>query len=280
LNFNLHTHTNYSDGSSSPEDYIKEAIRQGFDTLGFSDHAPVPFDNNFAIAKDKLQEYCDTISRLKTAYSSGLKIFLGLETDYIPLITVPTVEIGRNYPIDYFIGSVHLVKNGNHNARWFIDGPEIEIYDEGLISVFGGRIRDAVTAYYHQIMEMILSDQPDIIGHLDKVKMYNRNRYFREDEPWYEKLVDEVLDLVREKGLTVEVNTRGIYKKRSDSLFPGPGILKKINRLNIPVIISSDAHKPQEISLGFEEARKTLSELGFGSTWLKTAEGWKEIPLG
>ena len=92
--------------------------------------------------------------------------------------------------------------------------------------------------------------------------------------------MDEVLDLVREKGLTVEVNTRGIYKKRSDSLFPGPGILKKINRLNIPVIISSDAHKPQEISLGFEEARKTLSELGFGSTWLKTAEGWKEIPLG
>ena len=63
--FNLHTHTHFSDGSSAPEEYIKEAISQGFDTLGFSDHSPVPFENSFAIREDRLGEYVKTILALR-----------------------------------------------------------------------------------------------------------------------------------------------------------------------------------------------------------------------
>ena len=70
LKFNLHTHTRFSDGSSDPEDYIKEAIHQGFDTLGFSDHSPVPFENNFAIRQEELENYIQTILKLKNDYAS------------------------------------------------------------------------------------------------------------------------------------------------------------------------------------------------------------------
>ena len=89
MTFNLHTHTNYSDGSSDPEDYIKEAIRQGFDTLGFSDHSPVSFKNNFAIREEKLEQYIQTILQLKDAYSKGgetpgINILLALEVEYLP----------------------------------------------------------------------------------------------------------------------------------------------------------------------------------------------------
>ena len=93
------------------------------------------------------------------------------------------------------------------------------------------------------------------------------------------RLVEETLDVAAGAGCVVEVNTRGIYKKRSVTLFPGPEILKKILLRNIPVTIASDAHKPHELSLYFEEARKVLADLGFKSNWLKTAGGWKEIPL-
>jgi histidinol-phosphatase (PHP family) len=102
----------------------------------------------------------------------------------------------------------------------------------------------------------------EIIGHLDKIKMHNRGRYFSEDEPWYQALVDETLSLVREKNVIVEVNTRGIYKKRSDTHFPGPAILRKIKALNIPVIISSDAHKPEEVGMLFPETNAMLNEMG------------------
>ena len=284
MNFNLHTHTNYSDGSSDPEDYIKEAIHQGFDTLGFSDHSPVPFENNFAIREVEIENYIQAILHLKNTYSHlsaapSLNVLLALEIDYIPGVTPPIHHYRKNHAFDYFIGSVHLVKNVDSGKLWFIDGPDITIYDNGLKEVFGGDAVRAVTAYYRQMQEMITTQKPDVVGHLDKIKMYNRGRYFQEDDPWYTALVDDTLDLICDSGCVIEVNTRGIYKKRSETLFPGPEILKKIQLLNIPVTISSDAHKPHELSLGFEEARKVLVETGFKGNWLKTHEGWKEVAI-
>ncbi|MCX6244595.1 MAG: histidinol-phosphatase [Bacteroidetes bacterium] len=278
MKYNLHTHTHFSDGSSDPEDYIKEAILQGFHTLGFSDHSPVPFENNFAIRNGEIETYVNTILRLKEQYTSP-NILLALEIDYIPEITSPVSYYRDLFPFDYFIGSVHLVKNEEAGKLWFIDGPDISIYDTGLKEVFSGDVKKAVTAYYRQIQQMIVSQKPDIIGHLDKIRMYNRDRYFREDDPWYTKLVDETLDTIRAVGCVIEVNTRGIYKKRSDAFFPGTEILKKIRNLNIPVVISSDAHKPHELSYGFEDARKTLIELGFISTSVLEESGWKEVAL-
>jgi histidinol-phosphatase (PHP family) len=274
--FNFHTHTHFSDGSSAPEDYLYEALRQGFSLLGFSDHSPVPFENNFAIKEERLEEYCKVVRGLT---GRGITILLGLEIDYIPGITKSIEEYKKKNDFDYFIGAVHLVRNGNDPGLWFIDGPDISIYDQGLNDFFHGDIRRGVTSYYHQINQMILTQKPDIIGHLDKIKMHNRNRYFREDESWYVQLVDETLDLIKEKQCVVEVNTRGIYKKRSDTLFPGPDILKKISYLKIPVTISSDAHKPEELSLYFAEAKMLLSEIGFKSLWLIKSGGWKEVSL-
>ena len=282
--FNLHTHTNFSDGSSPPEDYVKEAICQGFDILGFSDHSPVPFENTFAIREENLQKYIKEIGQLKKRSSNGqntphLNILLAMEIDYIPGITRPFEYYRKMKVFDYFIGSVHLVKNESNENLWFIDGPDVRIYDSGLETIFSGNAKKAVTVYYRQLQEMIETQNPDILGHMDKVKMYNRNRFFSEQDSWYISLVEETLDLAASAGCVIEVNTRGIYKKRSETLFPGPEILASILRRKIPVTISSDAHKPYELSLGFAEAKTTLIDLGFKSTWLKTMDNWKELPL-
>ena len=284
---NLHTHTRHSDGSGRPEKYLLEAIRQGFDVLGFSDHSPVPFRNSFAI-RDKgsaLQDYCDDILRLSTRSRGekgpvrGVEILLGLEYDYIPGITRSIDDYRKSYPFEYFIGSVHLVRNDDPEKLWFIDGPVSFIFDHGLRTVFHGDIRSGVTAYYRQIREMTVREKPDIIGHLDKIKKHNRGRFFSEDEPWYVQQVDETLEVIREAGCVVEVNTRGVYKKRSGSLFPGPEILKKIRTMNIPITLTSDAHRTHELSSGFQEARKLLEATGFRTQFALTRKGWKEVPL-
>jgi histidinol-phosphatase (PHP family) len=281
--FNLHTHTRFSDGSDSPEEYVKEAVRQGFSTLGFTDHSPVPFPNTFALHLEKLGNYCQEISDLKKKYTSqsesGIDILLGLEIDYIPGITTPIADYRRDYPFDYVIGSVHLIRNPGVEGLWFIDGPERSLYQAGLTDVFGGDARAAVTAYFRQLQEMIAHHTPDIVGHIDKVKMYNRGDYFSEEDSWYRSLVNETLDLVKENGCVVEINTRGLYKKRSESLFPGIEILKKIVRMDIPVTLCSDAHKPHELSLLFPETLQQLRELGFKSLACRTVDGWKEVAL-
>lgn len=283
MKFNLHTHSRYSDGSSEPERYVEEALKQGFEVLGFSDHSPVPFENSFALKEKNLPLYCRAIRDLQKKYASPssadkkIEILLGIEVDYIPGLTVSFDELRKKHTFDYTIGSVHLVRDRNNEDLWFIDGPDISIYDDGIQKVFGGDGRKAVTAYYRQMQEMVAVHKPDVIGHLDKVKMYNRGRYFSENDRWYQALIDETLDLVSASGAVVEVNTRGLYKKRSDTLFPGEQVLKKVLERKIPVIISSDAHKPEELSYFFDEAKTLLKNLGFKSQVVLSGGVWKEI---
>ncbi|MCX6304337.1 MAG: histidinol-phosphatase [Bacteroidetes bacterium] len=274
---NLHTHTNFSDGSDSPLKYIETAISQGLASLGFSDHSPLPFENTFALRENRVGEYCDTVLSLRR--TSQIEIFLGMEADFIPGMGHPFSHFLENFPLDYLIGSVHLVRNGQSPDLWFIDGPDPATYDNGLNALFGGDIRKGVAAYYRQINEMLTTCKPDIVGHLDKIKMHNHGRFFSETESWYEALVDETLDLVRQSGTIVEVNTRGLYKKRSYSHFPGPDILKKIHAMKIPVIISSDAHKPAEISMLFDETAGLLMSTGFREVMNFTQSGWQSFSL-
>lgn len=277
--FNYHTHSNFSDGGKPAENYIQEAIRQGMSDLGFSDHAPMPFKNTFSIQSGNYESYCLEINRLKDVYADKLNIFLGLEIDFIPGMMEDFAGLIHQGNLDYSIGSVHLIGHGNEENLWFTDGPKIETYDSGLQTFFGGDIRKAVKAFYSQTNQMIVSQKFDVIGHFDKVKMHNQNRYFTEDEKWYVDLVFETLDLIRQNGIIVEVNTRGIYKKRSDSFFPSDFILRRMKELNIPVIISSDAHQPEEIQLLFNEAIEAVSKAGYQEIMRFTKNGWITVNL-
>lgn len=258
---NYHSHSYFSDGSAEPVEYIEEAIRQGFSSLGFSEHSALPFENTFALKNGSEQAYVKEIRRLRDLYKDRLEVLLALEADYIPGLSTGFQEQKAALGLDYVIGSVHLVKNPDGDL-WFIDGPRRETYDNGLNELFGGDIRKGVTAYWHQINQMLEEEQFEIIGHFDKIKMHNQGRWFSEDESWYTRLVNETIDLIEEKGVIVEVNTRGIYKGRSTSLFPGEVILRQLSERNIPVILSSDAHHPSEISMYFDEARKVMKSCG------------------
>lgn len=279
---NLHTHTLFSDGSDTPEKYIETAIALGLTGIGFSDHSPLPFENTFALRENQVQNYCDNILShryLTVSPSHHFTVFLGMEVDFIPGMGYSFDYFRENFPLDYLIGSVHLVRNGSAGDLWFIDGPDPAMYDEGLNMFFGGDIRKGVTAYYRQINEMLTSGKMEVIGHMDKIKMHNRGRFFRETEPWYAALVEETLDLVKQTGAIVEINTRGLYKQRSDSLFPGPWVLEKIHSLEIPVIISSDAHRPAELTMLFNETAGLLFEIGFREVMELSPTGWNCVSL-
>jgi histidinol-phosphatase (PHP family) len=271
---NHHTHSLYSDGNSHPEEYIKQAIDKGFDLLGFSEHSPLPFDSTFSFQHSKEDEYLTLIATLKSRYSSRIQLALGMEIDYIPGVSEDFDALINRYSLDYSIGSVHLVKERNQDSLWFIDGPVPEIYDSGLEEIFNGDIRKAVSAYYRQVNEMLQSQHFDILGHMDKIKMHNQDRYFRENEAWYQALVKETLHLIREKNVIVEVNTRGIYKKRSATTYPGPEILKQICELQIPVMINSDAHQPHELIGAFSAGLEIIKEAGIRELVYYSGKGW------
>ena len=302
-NFNLHTHSIYSDGKSQPREIVEEAVRQGLTTLGFSEHSPLPFDNNFSVKEADMPRYVAEIAQLKAEYKAEIDIYCGLEADYLTGVSEPFAVTKEKYRLDYLIGGVHLVVDPalrqaqgparakvvepvetptqtiNPDEIWFIDGPKWEVYDEGLQKFFDGDIRRAVRRFFEQSNEMIENEPFDIIAHFDKIKMHNRGRYFHEDESWYRKLALETLDLIRQKGLVMEINTRGIYKKRYNGFYPSPWLMEEACKMHIPAIISADAHHFSEITLEFEAAEEALKKAGYRSVVNFKDGRWVEVAL-
>lgn len=287
-NFNLHTHSVYSDGKSQPREIVEEAIRQGLTTIGFSEHSPLPFDNTFSVKSADMPHYVADIAQLKEEFKDQIDIYCALEADYLTGVSEPFAVTKERYHLDYLIGGVHLVVDkvpepvegpALSENIWFIDGPKWEVYDEGLQKFFDGDIRRAVRRFFEQSNEMIENESFDIIAHFDKIKMHNRDRYFHEDEPWYRKLALETLDLIREKGLVMEINTRGIYKKRYNGFYPSSWLMEEACKMGVPAIISADAHHFGEITLEFDAAEEALKRAGYRSVVNFKNGQWVEVGL-
>lgn len=279
-NYNFHTHSVFSDGKSTPREHVEAAVRMGLSALGFSEHSPLPFDNGFSVKSENMPKYVAEVAQLKAEYEGKIDIYCGLEADYITGVSEAFSMTKQRYHLDYLIGGVHLVgQSSNPDEIWFIDGPQWEVYDEGLRKFFDGDIRRAVRRFYEQSNEMIEHEQFDVIAHFDKIKMHNRERYFHEDESWYRKLALESLDLIREKGLVMEVNTRGLYKKRYNGFYPSPWLLSVANEMGIPAIISADAHHCSELNLEFEAAENALRKAGYRAVVQFDNGNWKENVL-
>ena len=275
---NYHTHTHYCDGKENMRFFVKKAIELQFDHLGFSAHAPISKHYDFTLTEEEIPAYLNEIEDFQNQYPQ-IKIFKGLECDYIPGITKDFSYYKNNYHLDYIIGGVHLVKVPNSEDVWFIDGPKRETFDNGLAHFFYHDIKKAVTCFWEQTIEMIETQEFDIIAHLDKIKMHNQNRFFKEDEDWYVKLVDYVIELIVKKQVIVEINSRGLYRMRCKDFYPSDYILRKLAQANARMVISSDAHKAEEIELYYEEAKNKLKNFGIDSLAVFENKAWRTINL-
>jgi histidinol-phosphatase (PHP family) len=278
IHSNFHTHSCFSDGKETPEAFAIRAKEIGFQHLGFTEHAPVPFENKWSMGFDQMDEYVRVIDSLKVQYGDTTTILRGLEADFIPDVTYPFDFLRQRLALDYIIGSVHLVSKAG-SGMWFIDGPDKGEYFEGLDEVFGGNVEEAVTAYYQQQIEMIRKEKFEILGHCDKVKMHNKGELFRFDEPWIRALQKALLTEVRKAGLIVEVNTRGIYKGRCDEVYPSPEMIAACVKEDIPLMLNSDAHLPEEIDGHFGETILLLKELKVKELMVYERNGFRPVSI-
>ena len=98
----------------------------------------------------------------------------------------------------------------------------------------------------------------DIIAHPDIVKHWGRK-----DRPWPEKDLRYYYDLamegIAESNVAIEVSTAGLRKPVGE-LYPSSAFLEMCLDAGNPVALSSDAHVPEQLGFGYDQALEFLKE--------------------
>ncbi len=257
--FNFHTHSTYCDGKSTLNEIAQQAALLNFNSLGFSSHAPLPFACKWCMNQEAFDQYVAEIQSLKNS-TTEIEIYSGLEIDYIPNVIGPHLFKDK---LDYTIGSIHFVEQFENGKRWEIDGTH-HSFLEGLSEIFKDNFKEAVVRYFELTREMMANSIPTVVGHLDKIKIQNiTGKFFNETDSWYQHEIKKTLDIIDQYGGIVEVNTRGIYQKKSTTTYPSPWVLELIHQKKIPITVSSDAHHKDDLINCFQETLSDLMQIGF-----------------
>jgi histidinol-phosphatase (PHP family) len=244
-------------------------------SIGFSSHAPVPFPVTWTMKKDDLPKYLTDIEALKKDFPT-LQLYNGLEIDFVPGKVAPA---DFQQLLDYTIGSIHFVDFFPDGKPWEIDGSPI-VFKDGLNKIFKNSFKDAVSRYFELTREMIDTSCPTIVGHLDKIKIQNHDgEFFSESDPWYQQQMIETLNKIADSGAIVEINTRGIYQKKSHTTYPSPWVIELMRLRHIPVTINSDAHHPDDLINQFEETASLLYTLGYRKISILRDGSWQPVNL-
>jgi len=239
----LHNHTtrcNHAEGTV--EEYVERAIDLGIDIYGFSEHAPMDFDEGYRLSFEEMDAYRDDILHAREKYKDRIEILLGYEVDWLPGHMDDRVLDAK---VDYLIGSVHFID------KWSFDNPEF---------IGGWKERDIDEiwqAYFEATEAMAKSGKFDIVGHLDLIKVF---KYLPKKD--VRLLAKDSLRAIKDAGMVLELNTAG-YRKPVGELYPSKALLEEAYSMDIPITFSSDAHAVDQIGFRYEDAVAVAKEVGY-----------------
>lgn len=261
--YNLHSHTQFCDGHAPMEEMAAAAAACGMLHYGITPHSPICVQSPCNMPWEAVKPYLECCDVLKEKYSPAMKIWTGMEIDYISPDWGPHIDRFQKLPLDYTIGSVHFVPNQDGVAV-DCDGSQ-ERFNRNLRDAFAGDLRYVVERYFEQVLLMIERGGFDILGHLDKIAA-NASGVDPEIESrgWYQALVSDVVEAAVSSSLVVEINTKSLSDRKR--FFPSLQWWPMIIDSRCVLAVNSDAHWPDRIEAGRAEAFEKLSEL-------KQAEG-------
>jgi histidinol-phosphatase (PHP family) len=233
------------------QDYVEQAIRLGLEEIGFADHLPLVShrDPELTMGEEELPRYVEEVIQLRAQYPS-IPIRLGIEADFLPGWEEKTAALLEPYPWDYVIGSVHIL------TGWEFDNPKrIEEWDKRDVD-------EVYHLYFDTLRRSAECGMFDIIGHSDLVKKFGHR-----PSKDFSGEIEEAAEAFRQAGVAVELNTSGLRKPVGE-MYPSVDILKVFGQKNLPLVISSDSHKPEEAGMDFDKAGQLARQVGFTETVL------------
>lgn len=230
---NYHTHTTRClHAQGSDENYVRAAIQNGFDELGFSDHTPWPYEDDYVsfcrMPLYQLSEYIGSIRSLKAQFAREIKIRLGLEAEYFPEFAGWLKEIREQYELEYLIFGCH--------------------YDRLDESVYFGHVSSKahIRRYAERSILGLGSGLYDCFAHPD---LFLRGvSRFDED---CRSISRDLCRAARENGIPLEYNLSGFYYPMENNKNVGWPCFEfwEIAAMEgVSAIIGIDAHAPDRLS--------------------------------
>lgn len=237
--------------TANAERYREAAQERGIAELGVSEHVyrfraalevwRHPFWEEYAV--DDLDEYCRFVRE-----ETDLR--LGIEMDFVPGAEDRTANLLEAHDFDYVVGSVHFIREGA------VDMDDYSVWGSGRSA------QEIWSRYFQAVGESAASGLFDIVAHPDLVKIWGsaqRPLPERDLRHYYEPAVEAIA----EAGVAVEVSTAGLRKPVGE-IYPAPAMLAMCAEAGVPVVLSSDAHRPQDVGADYDRALELLGELGIG----------------
>ncbi len=119
---------------------MEMAMQNGMKILGFSDHMPLPTDNErltrFRMKAAELPAYLESIDALKENYAGDIKIYKGFEMEYFPQYFDWMREQLEQHPVDYLVFGNHFDPERGENGYYgeANTADEIKSYEKTAIA--------------------------------------------------------------------------------------------------------------------------------------------------
>ena len=234
--------------AANAERYRTVAAERGIAELGVSEHV-YRFTQALDVwrhplwvetAHDDLDEYCAFVRE-----QTDLR--LGIEADFIPGREDRMAELLAGRDWDYVIGSIHFLGDGA------LDYDRFDVWTRASSP-------DAVwRTYFEWLGELARSGMFDVLAHPDLVKHWGaeRPRPSRDLRHFYEIAMEHIAD----SGIAVEVSTAGLRKPVGE-IYPDRAFLEMVLDAGNPIVLSSDAHVPDQLGFAYDKALALLEEVG------------------
>ena len=242
---NYHTHTwRCHHAFGTEREYVESAIKAGLAVIGFSDHAPYVYPAGYVatykMLPSQLEDYVDTILRLRREYQGQIDIRLGLEAEYFPALWDGFLRLIEPYPMDYLILGQHFLKNE---------------YDDPVYCGNRTESENRLHRYCMQCMEALGTGHFLYFAHPDLLP-------FTGSDVTYEKEMTQLCRYCSKNEIPLEMNLLGI---RLNRYYPRKLFWQIAAREGNRVILGSDAHRPEDVCSpdAVKKAENLLKFCGF-----------------
>lgn len=223
---NYHTHTmRCKHAVGEDKEYVEAAIAAGIQELGFSDHIPIPVDdermNRIRMSRAEVDDYMDSILSLKREYRNDISIKVGFEGEYYAPLFHDQMKLLEQYPYDYLILGQHFLE---------VDG-------EGGYTGWESKDKKWITTYVDTCVEALETGAYSYLCHPDLI-------HFTGDDAYWDMEMRRLCLYCKEKNIPMEYNLLGALEGRH---YPSERFFALAGEVGNEIIIGIDAHDPKQI---------------------------------